>query len=250
MPWPMPWVQHFIAALMLLTRLPVARWAGPTPVPLAGTLWAWPLVGAALGAATGAIMQAGLAMGLPPLLAAAWALAALLLATGALHEDGLADTADGIFGGRTPARRLEIMRDSRIGSYGALALGLSLLLRATAMAALARHPIAAFAAAGALSRAAIFLPLLLTHPARNNGLAAALGTPPRATAFAGLALALLIALLLLPLRPALGSAAAAALCGWGLAALSRRAIGGHTGDILGASAVLAECAALTVLAAN
>ncbi|MXP64139.1 adenosylcobinamide-GDP ribazoletransferase [Roseomonas sp. M0104] len=237
------------AAFGLLTRLPVG--ALPQPPDAAGyarAAWAWPLAGAAVGALGGAAQALLTAAGLPPALAAPWALAAMLLASGALHEDGLADTADGFGGARNPARKLEIMRDSRIGSFGALALVLSLALRGGALAELAA-PLPAMAAAGALARLAMLLPLLALPPARRDGLAAGLGRPPLAAALGALAVAAILAALLLPAGAALLALGAALAGAAALAALAGSQIGGQTGDVLGASAVLAECAALSVLVA-
>ncbi|MBF0335337.1 MAG: adenosylcobinamide-GDP ribazoletransferase, partial [Alphaproteobacteria bacterium] len=129
----------FHHAAVFLTRLPLPHLRDPAR-PLAACMWAFPLVGAVLGLTAGACF-AGLASLLPPLPAALVALALLVLATGGLHEDGLADLADGFGGGRDRDHRLEIMRDSRTGSYGALAVGFSLALRAAALAAL--PPVAA-----------------------------------------------------------------------------------------------------------
>lgn len=231
------------AALGLMTRLPLGRWPMPeAPEGFARAAWAYPLAGALAGWLAGGAQALLLWAGMPPALATAWALAALLLLTGALHEDGLADMADGFGGGRDRERKLAIMRDSRIGSYGALALLLSLGLRGAALALLA-SPLA-WAAAGALSRAALLLPLGLLRPARAEGLAAGLG---RAGVPPGLALGVGLAFLLLPAGAALAATLAAALAGLGVAWLARRQVGGHTGDILGACAVLAECAALSAL---
>ena len=108
-------------ALMLLTRLPVGRLKDPVPS-LAEARWAYPLVGLVIGAIAWVAHHGALMLGLGPLPAALVALGAMVLVTGALHHDGLADFADGLGGGRDPDHRLEIMRDSRIGSYGALAL--------------------------------------------------------------------------------------------------------------------------------
>ncbi|RIK85995.1 MAG: adenosylcobinamide-GDP ribazoletransferase, partial [Hyphomicrobiales bacterium] len=114
----------------------------------AETQWAAPVAGALVGLGVGAVAWLALALGLPASLAAAFALAAGIAVTGALHEDGLADTADGFGGGRDRDGKLAIMRDSRIGSYGVLALGLSLIARWAALAALAAaSPAAALAAA-------------------------------------------------------------------------------------------------------
>lgn len=239
-------------AAMLLTRAPVA-WLRPDGAApdLAGSAWAWPVLGALLGAAAGAVCEAALRLGLSAPLAAAWTLLALVLPTGALHEDGLADAADGIFGGATPERRLAIMRDSRIGSYGALALLLSFALRGTAVLALAQRGglvLPGLAVAGGLARAAMVLVLLVVPPARRDGLAALLGVPHLVASGVALVLPVLLALLLLPWRIAALAVLAALCAGLGVARLARVRLGGHTGDVLGGAEQVAECLVLTVLA--
>ena len=230
---------EFIGAVTLLTRLPAGTLATAIPSP-DRCVWAYPLVGALIGLAGAIVMAGALATGLPQPVAAIWALAATVLITGGLHEDGLADTADGFGGGRTAERKLAIMRDSRIGSFGALALVFGLVLRALALA-VAPHPVQALVLAGALGRGAMVLPLLLQRPARPDGLAHALHTGRRSTALAALVLAALPALW----SPLAGCAALAA--GLVIAALSARQIGGYTGDTLGAAEQLAECAALSAV---
>ncbi len=238
-----------VAAATLLTRLPVARWVGTRPWPdEASCVWAFPVVGALVGGAGGAVVELARRGGLPPGLAAILAVAAMLLLTGALHEDGLADTADGFGGGATAARKLEIMRDSRIGSYGALALIVAVALRATSLAAL--PPGAAFAAlvaAGGLGRGAMVVVLGLLKPARRDGTAASLQRVRPGVRIAGLGFAV-IAALLLPFAVALLCVAGAAGTGAGVAVLARRQVGGYTGDVLGASGVVAECAVLCLCA--
>lgn len=236
---------------MLLTRLPLGRLSGTGPPPDGGRcVWAYPLVGLAVGGIGGVAYAAATGCGVPGPVAACWTLAAQLLATGALHEDGLADVADGFGGGRTAARKLEIMRDSRIGSYGALALLLSLALRGTVIAALARPGAvaASLAASGALGRGGILLLLGRLGPARPDGMAASLGAPRRVRLGAGLVAAGLAAFLLLPAGAALRASCAAVFAAGCVGWLARRQIGGHTGDVLGAAAVVTECAALSVLA--
>lgn len=242
-----------VGAAMVLTRLPVGAlarrgWTGG----LSGGVWAYPLVGALAGLLGGAAGALGLWLGLPGGLAAAWALAALLLLTGALHEDGLADTADGFGGGRGRARKLEIMRDSRIGSYGVLALALSLGIRGLALAAMPGPwaMVASLVVSGALGRGAILGVLALAPPARPDGLAALLGRPSAGLLAGGLALAALPALLLLPLPVALGGILLTGLCALGMARLACRQVGGHTGDVLGACEQLAEAVVLSLLAAS
>src|SRR4051812_17521423 len=128
-----PLVDDLRVALAFYTRLPVAQ---PTPADgaaLARAGWAAPLVGALIGALGALAYWIAIRLNLPPLVAATLAVGATLLLTGGLHEDGLADTADGFGGGAARQQILDIMRDSRIGTYGALALGISLLLRIGAL---------------------------------------------------------------------------------------------------------------------
>lgn len=195
------------------------------------------------------LLVAGLA-GLDSLVAAALALAALIVSTGGLHEDGLADSADGLFGGQTPERRLEIMKDSRIGSYGALAIGLSLLLRASALAAIL-DAAGAFAAAATLLIAAttsrtegLFL-LADEAPARQGGAGASVGRPSRATIWIAVALSVAIGIGLgaaagLPAAGLMLGFAFGHACALGIAWLARRLIGGQTGDIIGGAQQCAE----------
>ncbi len=236
----------------LLTRLPVG-WLVPV-----GSLyrpgravWTYPLAGLAVGGvAAGAFWTAG-RIGVPPLPAAIWSVAASVLLTGGLHEDGLADTADGFGGGGTRERRLEIMRDSRIGSYGAVALVLSLGVRAAAIAAL--PPARAWMpllVAGALSRAAMLPVLGLLPPARADGLGRMVGRVPPLALAAGVVIASGVALACVPPSAAAVALAAAAAVGSAVAALAWRRIGGQTGDVLGACCGLAECVLLTLLAAG
>jgi adenosylcobinamide-GDP ribazoletransferase len=230
---------ELVGAATLLTRLPVGGLTRTHP-PAASCVWAYPVVGALVGGIGALALAIGMRLGLSQPIAAVWALAATVLATGGLHEDGLADTADGFGGGRTVDRKLAIMRDSRIGSYGALALGFSLTLRLAALA-LSAHPALAMILAGLLGRGAMLLPLLLLRPARADGLAASLATPGRTAIIAGL----LIAAAASWFAPAAGLAAL--LSGLALTALARRQIGGYSGDVFGATEQLAECAVLSVV---
>jgi len=232
-------------ALSTLTRLPTA-WLWPTnPVINAPrAIWAYPIAGALIGAIAAACFAVLHKAGCSTAIAAFWTLAAMLLTTGALHEDGLADTADGFGGGRTRERKLEIMRDSRIGSYGACALVLSLALRGIAIAELDGN-VAALIAACALSRASAGLLLALLPPARPEGLSAAVAAPPRIAVVVSLAIGIGFTLAFLPITKALAAITLALLTAAAMARLSRRHIGGHTGDVLGATIVIAECAILT-----
>ena len=235
------------AALGLLTRLPVPLDHARAGARMGASCWAWPLVGALVGALAGLLQAAALTLGLAPGAAAVAALAAGLILTGALHEDGLADCADGFGGGHDRDSRLEIMRDSRIGSFGAAALILALLAKWDLLRGLGPvEALAALAVSGALARAWLGAALRWVPPARSDGLAATAGRPRMAAAVAGLLIAAAFALAMDPLRgPA---AAAAAAIGAGLVLVAGlRAVGGRTGDVLGAGVVLAEIGALAAL---
>ena len=238
------------AALGLLTRLPVRVDMAHATARGARAAWAWPLAGAVVAALAGLAGALALWAGGPPLMAAALVLAAQAMLTGALHEDGLADCADGFWGGWTPGRRLEIMRDSRAGTYGVLALVLSVLIRAGALAALmaAGGWFAALVALGAMSRVPMAALQSLLPNARPGGLSDRTGRPPRKTVLAALALALLAGVAGLGkglVAVALAMAAVTLVWGW----IARARVGGQTGDVLGAGQQLAETAGLVTLAA-
>lgn len=231
----------------LLTRLPAP---GADATRGAAAAWTWPLVGLGVGALMALAGQAALLIGLPPLAAAFLALGTGIAATGALHEDGLADCADGFWGGATREKRLEIMRDSRIGSYGMLALLVTLGLQAALLADLfaAGLLLPALLVPAVLGRGAMALSMAGLAHARPDGLARHVGRPGRATALVAVALASGIAVLIGgPFAPAAIVAAAAGMVGVG--ALAIRKIGGQTGDVLGAVQVVSSLAALLALTA-
>lgn len=235
-----------LSSFALLSRLPVPAHR-PTG---AASAWAWPLVGAAVGFWAAVVAGMALWLGLTPGVVAVLVLATLALLTGAMHEDGLSDTADGFFGGWTQARRLEIMRDSRVGTYGVLALLLVTLARWSALTVLLTHGgyFAALMAAGALSRVPMGLIMALLPNARGEGLSHAMGQPAPPVAMAGLGMGLVVALLVAGWI-ALPLALAALVVGILLSASALRRIGGQTGDVLGAAQQLAEVACLAILAA-
>jgi adenosylcobinamide-GDP ribazoletransferase len=228
-------------ALAFLTRTPVRPERQWLEADLAASVPWFPVIGAAIGLGGALANALAVWFGLPPLAAAAVALAASILLTGALHEDGLADVADGFGGGETRDDKLAIMRDPRIGSYGALALFLALLARAGAIAGLGdpAQVVAALITAGAASRAAVAAVMTALPQARTDGLAANAGRPHPLRAAAAVLLAALIALLLLG-QAALAALLAGALGALAIALLARRQIGGYTGDVLGAVQQLSE----------
>jgi adenosylcobinamide-GDP ribazoletransferase len=230
------WWDEFRLAAGFLTRLPLGSAGAEAARPLAEASWAFPLVGLVIGLIGGFVYALAAWLGVPPLPAALLALAATALATGALHEDGLADVADGFGGGADAAEKLAIMRDSRSGAFGVLALVFSVGLRAAALAALGDggRVTAVLVAAHALSRGLLPLVLRALEPARRDGLGAAAGRPEAANAWAAAGLGALIVLFGLDLGRGIVAVAAAALAAGLIAHVARRQIGGYTGDVLGA----------------
>ena len=261
------WLGDLRLPLMLLTRLPLPAGAQPLPAEtVARAAWIFPLVGALVGLGGGIVFMAANRLGLGIVSAALLAIGCQVLITGALHEDGLADTADGFGGGRDRERKLAIMRDSRIGTYGVVALLLAFSLRFSAIEELASNLLSvtdemdetvshtsaimiALAVAGAVSRSAMTLVWYVLPPAREDGLAAGSGTVPLASVIVSLALSALIALVLLPGFGPLIVLAAASMPALGVALLAWRQIGGHTGDVLGATQQVAEISALLAISA-
>lgn len=240
-------------AFAMLTRLPVGR-IDPCP-PVGAAAWAFPVAGVLPGLALGMSLWAGVAIGLPPLGAALLGLAAGALATGGLHEDGLADFVDGLSGGRTRERRLEIMRDSRVGSHGALALILATGLRGAAVMAAADGPartaIAVPLAAAVLSRAVMPVLMRILPPARPEGLGAGAARGlDRRRAWAAVLIGAGSALALVGAPAALAAVLAAALAAAAVGSLAWLRLRGQTGDVLGAAQVVAETAALLALVAT
>ena len=238
-------------AIGLLSRLPMRLAPRDENRSIAASAWAWPLVGAGLGLLAGLCGLIITAFGAGPGIAAGVTLAATMMLTGALHEDGLADTADGLWGGQDRDRRLEIMKDSRVGTYGVLALCLSTLIRWSALTALFQVGwiLAPLIAVGALSRLPMAMILANLPNARGAGLAASTGQPEGQTIAIAIAITLSVGLLFIGWNaiPALFWVAIATIA---LAALAKSKIGGQTGDILGASHQLAEIAVLASLTAS
>jgi adenosylcobinamide-GDP ribazoletransferase len=242
---------HRIAAgirisILVCTRLPLSSFTQIGRDDVARASWALPIAGVLVGAAGAAVLWAASEIRLPPAVAAALALATTLLVTGCLHEDGLADTADGFGGGWDWARKLEIMRDSRLGTYGACALAMSLLLRWAALAAFVSpaHAAAALVAAHVAARAPLPAFMQFVPPARADGLSAEAGRPDlRASAIAAVIGVVTLALTLGLSGMAVGLTLATS-AGFLMARLCLRQIGGQTGDVLGALEQVIEAAVL------
>jgi len=213
--------------------------------------WCAPLVGALIGALAGVAYWIAWRLNLPPFVGATVAVAAGMLVTGALHEDGLADTADGL-GGQTRERALDIMRDGRIGAFGAAALIISILLRIGALADLPRAALVAWALIGAHAAARAVLPtfMRLVPPARSDGLSAGAGAPSRERALTAAAIGFALLWIALGLRNTLIALMAMLIGAVVMAWLARRKIGGQTGDVLGAVEQVSETLVLLVTAAR
>ena len=232
--------------LAFCTRLPIAA---PPNANLGEAVWTFPLAGLLVGAVAALVYW--LTSPLGSFVAATLGIAAATLLTGCLHEDGLADTADGFGGGATKARNLEIMHDSRSGAFGVTALILSFMLRAGAIASLAAPaPVAAALIAAHMGARAV-MPLFMSMlpQARLDGLSASIGTPQRGPVVIAVALGGFALVLCLGLGAGLIAAALVALVLLGLVRLAREQIGGQTGDVIGALEQAAEIVILLTAAA-
>lgn len=233
------------AALVLLTRLPLPPLPSHAFAHGARAVWAYPLVGLVLGVILSVLSLVAAAFGIPQIMVAGLLLGTLIMLTGAMHEDGLADTFDGLWGGHDRETRLDIMKDSRIGAYGVLALIVVMGLR---WLALAEVHWTGIIAALMLSRAAM-PPLMLALPhARSAGLSHRVGAPRMGDVVAGGLIGVIGAVILTG-----GAGLIVVLVAVGVTALvglvAKAKIGGQTGDILGATQMLTECAVLITLVA-
>jgi adenosylcobinamide-GDP ribazoletransferase len=245
------WIDDLRLATGLLTRVPMPHPDGAMPAGLARAQRAFPLVGAMIGVVVGLVDLSLLAISIPPLAAAALALGASAALTGAMHEDGLADVGDGFGGGRDRAAKLLIMRDSRLGTYGAIILLVSFSARLSALASLrAAAIVPSLVVAHALARAAI--PVLAAGMpfARDDGLGKSAGRPAAASAIAAIIIAVVIAFLCLSAKQALVALAVTVAGTAAMAVLAWRQIGGVTGDVFGAAEQIAETAVLVMLASR
>ena len=235
----------FLCALQFLTRLPAPSFADFQPDWITRAARYYSLVGILVGAAcAGVLLAAGQLWSGP--LPALLALAAGVLITGGFHEDGLADTADGLGGGQTPRRRLEIMKDSRVGTYGVLALGLVLAIKVAALASLplATAALALVAAHGAGRVAAVVVMVLQRHVSDRDD--AKYKPAPDGVRPFELLVAAVLGLWPLALLDwsGLAGATVGAILAATLALTARRLIGGYTGDVLGGVEQAAELGVL------
>jgi adenosylcobinamide-GDP ribazoletransferase len=251
---PSAWLRDIATDLKIVlafsTRFPFLR----SPVEaqdFARAIWAIPLAGVVVGLVGALVYAVAHWFAVPPLAAAALVIAATFMMTGGLHEDGLADTADGMGGGATRERKLEIMRDHQIGTFGSAALILSFVLRTAAIASLApAAATAALVAAHAASRATLPVFMWTVPRARGDGLSAAAGDVAAMSALIAAILGLIILVLGLGVTGGVCAALLLIVVMIALAWLALHHIGGQTGDILGALQQTGEIAVLLVAAAG
>lgn len=246
-------------ALGFLTRLPIAtKWFEGDDGRLSATVRAFPIAAALAALPAVLVLVLGTVLDLPVLLTSTLATGTAIAIGGALHEDGLADCADGFFGGYTLEKRLDIMKDSRIGAFGAMALILMIMVRIIAVAAILQASLwgaaAAMIAAAAAGRTALVWHWTDLPGARTGGIADKAGQPEEdAAVFAlvtGIAITGLFAILFRGLAPAILAAALASVATVAFRSLCASKIGGFTGDTLGAAAIIAELAFLAGLASG
>lgn len=256
-----------IDQVRFFSRLPVPDTLGsPYCLPVfargAGMI---PLAGLIIGLLPAAVMSLGLMLSLPPLAVAGLAIGTQIILTGALHEDGLADVLDGFWGGMSPERRLDIMKDSRLGAYGVLGLVINLLLKTALLAGLITSALPITVALIYLSLFAVsrgpmvWLWYALPH-ARTSGLSHDAGQPDRLSMVIALVISIGFGIIpvacLYPLSTSstgffaglTGTLLALAIA-WGCAQVARHKIGGQTGDVLGACQQGCEMAYLLGLVA-
>jgi adenosylcobinamide-GDP ribazoletransferase len=244
------WWRDIAQAVTFLTRIPFQIDGATAARPLAAAARGFPVAGLVVGVAGAVALTIADAVGLPQLASALIGIAATALVAGGLHEDGLADTVDGLFGGRDRGNALAIMRDSRIGAYGALALIFTVGLKATALEALEPGAAAAaLIAAEVAGRAALPAVMALMPPARGDGLSFDAGRPRREDVLLALLVGAVVVLLMLGIAAGIAALIVAAAA----AALVARAafvrLGGQTGDVLGAIEQVAATAVLLAAAA-
>jgi len=232
-------IRRFLAAVQFLTVIPVSGAASPAEVALF-----FPLIGAIAGAASGAVYVAALKL-FPPSIASLFALLFLLILTGALHEDGLADVFDAFRAGRSPERIHSILKDSRIGTFGGLALVITVLLRWQSIGLLGSGAIPALAAAVGASRGAMVAFAGVSRPA-GEGLGKAFCQDLRPSIASAAALQAAAIPFLCGIK-----AGSAALIGNAIVIAAARAcfhrsIGGITGDCLGAVCQISEVLLLLI----
>lgn len=261
------WLQDLRTTIVFLTRIPVPEVSGSDDkkldsedvneskkstkiTPMGRAVRAFPLVGVLIGIFGGVVFAITDLLGLPTLVASMIAIASMIFVTGALHEDGLADMVDGLGGGKNRKQKLSIMRDSRIGAYGVIALVLVLGAKVGALTDLENIGlvISALICASAFSRAVLPAMMRWMPTAHVDGLGAGAGKPPADAVWTGLAIAVIFSVCLLTWSGVV-ALLISSFSAFSVAFFVRRQLGGHTGDVLGATQQIAELIFLLTLVA-
>ena len=242
-------LQDLAAAFVLLTRIPL-RWdrSSDGSPDFNRAVWAFPVVGAFVAIVAAVTFALATSFGLPGLVAGALAIVAMVLLTGAFHEDGLADVADGFGGGKSLPRKLEIMRDSRVGAYGVIAIALAMILRVGGLSVLAVGEAAsALIVAAMLSRLMMVYIMRYMPPARKDGLAHDTGKPEMPQLLTGTVLTFVVCLFLLGPSTTVACFIVTFVACVAIGGLAMHQINGFSGDVLGASQQITEIAVLLFL---
>ena len=239
------WINDFLFAVEFLSRIPVPKNDAFANRPLAEVVWAFPLVGVIIGGSAGLVFLVMLKLGLTPLVCGLFAVITQIFITGGLHEDGIADVADGFGGGHALGEKLKIMRDSQLGTYGVLALVSSFIIRAGLIAGMTTPimSVLALMTAGAVSRSLVVLAMNKLEMVRKDGLAIRERKPKNEAMYSAMGLGATLAFIFLGANGwvvlAVAFTTTIMVC-----ALANYQIGGQTGDVLGAVQQISEIAVL------
>ena len=247
-------LEDILLALTFFTRIPI-HFTVKYHRTLMQACWCFPLIGASIGLVGGTFLYLLLIIQIPVAISAVITICFIIVLTGALHEDGLADTVDGLGGGEDKKSKIEKMRDSRIGSYGVLAILLLTLIKLNAIISLATEKpyeiaILSIICAHSLSRFSIIVIPYFSIPASNEGLARYAGKPATLGFIGSFLLTSILILILLPFDQAILSAVLAILVAGAVGLLANFQIKGYTGDILGAAQQVSEVTVLVYLASS
>jgi len=236
---------------MFLTRLPFRPKGGVAISDLADAGRVFPLIGLLVGGFGGGALMLVSELNLHPLACAFIGLAVAALVSGGLHEDGLSDVVDGFGGGTDKMSKMRIMRDSRTGAYGVLALVFSVGIKASILAGMPGPGMAAGAmlASAVLSRGILPMMMYVMPMAQSDGLAAGAGRPLGSSVLIAFALAFLLGWSILGLGVALLALLGTVISAGVIGILAQRQIGGYTGDVLGAAQQVAEISVLMMAGA-
>ncbi len=247
-----PLLADLAAAFLLLSRLPVFWYSfdDDSPPDFVAAQWAFPAVGLIVGGITGLVLWLAISLDFPEIIAATLALAAMLAITGAIHEDGLADTIDGFGGGGDAKTKARIMHDSHIGSYGVMGLCLSTITRIGLLVALLEQSdgwllVVIMAIVGAGARFQVLAMLRLYPISSHAKLGMVTGQPTVRRGLVGMAIWVLPLIIAVPHIGVVASVICATAVSLWLGKLAVIQIGGLSGDVMGASIIFGEISILT-----